>query len=81
MSCRVCTGDGTCWLLSETLSHLALVLEVDMPALRLSGFVLQRKCKHSVSLLDSVLAVCIGRLEGLVDSVEGLRGRECSYGE
>jgi hypothetical protein len=58
---------------------LAFILEVDMPAFRLAGFVLERESKHSISLLDSVFTIGIRGGQGFVDYIEGRRGRKCSY--
>ena len=68
----------TCWLISETLSNFALVLEIDMPVLRLSGLVLQGERKHGISLLYSIFASGVGCSQGLIYRIESLRGGKCS---
>jgi hypothetical protein len=63
-------------LLSQAIAHLTLVLEVDVPALGLTGAVLQRKCENSVSKLDGLLLIRLAGSQGLVDGIKGNRGRE-----
>jgi hypothetical protein len=62
-------------LLGETLGDLALVLEVNVPALDLAGGVLNVEGEDGVALLDGVLLVG-GIGEGGLDGVEGGRGGE-----
>lgn len=63
-------------LLAEALGNLALALQVDVPALGLSGGVLEGKGVDTVSLLDGVFLVGFAGIQGLVDGLEGSRGGE-----
>lgn len=63
-------------LVAEALAHLALVLQVDVPALGLAGRVLQREGEDGVAQLQGLLAVRLARGQDAVDGVEGGRGRE-----
>lgn len=62
-------------LLAETLGDLALLLEVEVPALGLAGGVLEGEGEDGAALLDGVLAVGV-RGESLVDLVKGGGGGE-----
>ncbi len=62
-------------LLAEALADLALILEVNVPALGLASGVLEVEGEDGVALLDGVLLVC-GVAEGVVDGVKGGRGGE-----
>ena len=72
-------GEPTGGLLAEALANLALVLEVNVPALGLPSGVLKGEGKDSVALLDRILLVG-GILERLVDGLEGGRGGELVCG-
>lgn len=61
---------------SGTLADLALVLQVEVPALLLALRVLQVESDDGLGLVDGILAVGVVRLESLVDHVEGGGGRE-----
>ena len=50
-----------------------------MPALGLTGCVLQREGEHGVALLDRILLVGLAGLDGAVDGVESGGGRELVY--
>lgn len=69
----------TAGLVAQALADLASLLEVDVPALSLTGAVLEGEGVDSVALLDGVLAVRVGGVEGRVDNVKGGRGRELVY--
>jgi hypothetical protein len=73
----------TCRLISRTLSNRSLAPEIDVPALRLTGLILQGKGEDGISLLDGILALGIVSGEDTVDNVEGLGRGECScrYGQ
>lgn len=73
---REVTAEHTGSLLRSALEDGALLLEVDVPVLRLAGGVLQDKGKDGVALLDGVLTVGIAGVEGRVDGVKGNRGGE-----
>lgn len=62
-------------LVPEPLADLALVLEVNVPALGLAGGVLEGKGEHGVALLDGRLLLG-GVAEGRVDGVKGGRRGE-----
>jgi len=71
-SCQKPTGR----LLAKALADGALVLKVDVPALSLTSGVLEVEGKDGVALLDSVLAVGLAGVEGVVDGVESRRRGE-----
>ncbi len=64
---------------AKTLGDLASLLEVDVPALGLTSSVLQGEGEDGVTLLDGILAVGIGGVQGLVDGIKGSGGRELVY--
>lgn len=66
----------TVGLLAEPLGHLALVLEINVPALSLAGGVLEGKSIDTVPLLDGVFFVGLAGIQRLVDGLEGSRGWE-----
>ena len=70
----------TCRLVSKSLADLALVLEVDVPAVGLAGLVLEVEGEDGLSLLDGIRPVGIAGVQGLVDEIEGSRGRESVCG-
>lgn len=59
----------------QALLHGARLLEVNVPAVRLAGRVLEGEGEDGVALLDGVLAVGLAA-EGRVDGVKGGRGGE-----
>ena len=63
-------------LLRKALLDLTLLLQVDMPALRLSRLVLERETEDGATLLNRVLAVLLAARERVVDGVEGARRGE-----
>lgn len=66
----------TSGLLAETAADLAGLLEVDVPARGLAGLVLECEGEDGTALFDGVLALAVARVQGCVDDVEGLGGRE-----
>ena len=70
----------TCRLVSKSLADLALVLEVDVPAVGLAGLVLEVEGEDGLSLLDGIRPVGVAGVQGLVDEIEGSRGRESVCG-
>lgn len=62
-------------LLAETLGDLALLLEVEVPALSLAGGVLEGEGEDGTALLDGVLTVGVVGQSG-VDLVKGGGGGE-----
>lgn len=75
------TVSHTCRLVSQSRADRAALLEVDVPALRFAGLVLERKGEHGVALLDGILLVGFARSEGRVDGVESDRGRKLVWKE
>jgi hypothetical protein len=69
-------GCITRWLLSQTLCNTSLVLEIDVPAIGFSGFVLQCESEDGVCLLHGIFSLSIGRSQSSVDIVESLRRGE-----
>jgi hypothetical protein len=69
--------EHTSWLIAESLPDNTLLLEIDVPALGLARLVLEGEREDRVALLDGVGALSRIRLQGGVDEVEGLGGREC----
>lgn len=63
-------------LRSRTLANLAVVLEVEVPALFLATGVLEIESNNSLGLADGVLALSLVGLESVVDHVERNGGRE-----
>lgn len=63
-------------LLAQALADLALVLEVDVPALGLARGVLEGEGKDGVALLHGILAVGLAGREHLVDFVKRRGGGE-----
>ena len=47
----------TCGIFSKTLSNLSFVLEIYVPALGLTGLVLQRESEYSIALLNGILSL------------------------
>lgn len=70
----------TVGLSTQPRGDLAGLLEVNVPALGLASLVLEGEGVDAVALLDGVLAVGVGRVEGRVDGVEGGGGRELVCG-
>lgn len=68
-------------LLGQPLHHLALLLEVNVPALRLAPRVLECEPEDGAALLDGVLAVGVAGRERRVDGVERRGGGELVYRE
>lgn len=58
----------------EALGSLALLLQINVPALRLARLVLEGEGKDGVALLNSILPVGVAGAEGRVDGIEGGRG-------
>lgn len=73
-------GKHTGGLVAKTLGDLALLLEVDVPAVGLTGSVLQIEGKDGIALLDGVLAVGLAGFQSIVDGVESGRGGELVWG-
>lgn len=73
---RLSSEQLTSWIISSTLGNLAPGLEVNMPALCLSSFVLQGESEDGIALLDRFFSFSIGGCEGTVDQIESLgRGK------
>lgn len=70
LTISLATGRGS------TLAHLALVLQVEVPALLLTLGVLQVEGDDGLGGVDGVLALALVGLEGLVDGVERGGGGE-----
>jgi hypothetical protein len=62
---------------SGTAADLALVLEIDVPALLLALGVLEVERENGTTLLDGVFAPGLVGLERLVNGVESSGGGEC----
>lgn len=62
-------------LLPQPLADNTLLLQVNVPAGRLAGLVLEGEGEDGLALLDGVLALGVG-LEGVGDGVEGGGGGE-----
>ena len=78
--CLVVSAWLTCRLGSNTLADLARVLEVDVPAVGLASLVLEGEGEDGLSLLDGIRPVSVAGVQGLVDEIEGSRGRESVCG-
>jgi hypothetical protein len=57
----------TCRLISKTLSNRSLTLEIEVPALRLTGLILQSEGEDGICLLDGLLSLGIVSGEAIVD--------------
>lgn len=63
----------TSWLRGQSLEYLALLLQVDVPALCIASLVLQSESVDTVASLHGILSLGIGGLENAVERVEDLR--------
>lgn len=64
-------------VLADASADCALLLEVNVPAGRLAGLVLEGEGEDGLAVLDGVLAVGFAAAQSGVDGLEGLGGREC----
>jgi hypothetical protein len=55
------------------LAHLTLLLQINIPTLRLTRCIFQCECEDGIALLNGVLAIRVVRFQRVVDEVEGGR--------
>lgn len=63
-------GRHTGGLLANALADLTLLLKVNVPAVGLTGRVLEGEGKDGLALADGLLAIGLARVQSIVDGVE-----------